>query len=387
MDHTIADLERRARRYLPRVLYDWMAGGAEDEQGLREAMAVYGRARLVPRYGRPVPSPDLRRRLFGRVWGRPFGVAPTGYTGLLRPGAESMLRAAAARADIPYVLSGVSVPPLEAIAAEEPGRSWYQIYPARDHAITLDIVRRARDAGYPTLVVTMDMPKEAKRERDRRNGFALPLRMTPARVLSALRHPAWTARYLAHGGLPPIGTWLNYLPPGARAADVLRFHASQGYPAVSWDHLSDFRASWDGTLVVKGLLHPDDVIEAVRRGADGVILSNHGGRQLDRAPAPLEMLPRVRTAVGPDVTVMLDGGIRRGSDVAVALALGADFVFCGRALLYGVVADGQRGADRAVDILSDELTRIMAQTGTATTADFGPASLLNPPPPNPVQLA
>ena len=165
MSHSIADLEQRARRYLPRVLYDWIAGGAEDEIGLRSSTRIYTEHRLVPRYGRAVTTPNLATRLFGRTYGRPFGIAPTGYTGLCRPGGESMLRAAAARVDIPYVLSGVSVPSLEAIAAEEPGRSWFQVYPARDHAITLDIVRRARDAGYATLVVTMDMPKEAKRER------------------------------------------------------------------------------------------------------------------------------------------------------------------------------------------------------------------------------
>jgi L-lactate dehydrogenase (cytochrome)/(S)-mandelate dehydrogenase len=378
MDHTIADLERRTERYLPKVLFDWLAGGAEDEQGLRESTAVFARHRLVPRYGTPVGTPDLTRELFGRRWGRPFGVAPTGYTGLLRPGAESMLRGAAERADIPFILSGVSVPALESIAAEEPGRSWYQVYPARDHAITLDIVRRAVDAGYSTLVVTMDMPKEAKRERDWRNGFSLPLRLTPQRVLDGLRHPAWTLRYLRDGGLPPIGTWQKYLPTGASATEVLSFHSQQGYPAVSWAHVADFRTLWPGTLVVKGLLHPDDVTTAVQMGADGVILSNHGGRQLARAPTSLEMLPRVRAAVGPSVPLMLDGGIRRGSDIAMALALGADFVFCGRALLYGVVADGRRGADRAIDILTDELARVMAQTGTPTTRDFGPASLLPP---------
>jgi L-lactate dehydrogenase (cytochrome)/(S)-mandelate dehydrogenase len=376
VSHSIADLEERARRYLPRVLYDWIAGGAEDEIGLRASTRVYSEHRLVPRYGRAVTTPSLATPLFGRTYGRPFGIAPTGYTSLCRPGGESMLRAAAARVDIPYLLSGVSVPSLEAIAAEEPGRSWFQVYPARDHAITLDIVRRARDAGYATLVVTMDMPKEAKRERDWRNGFSLPLRFNLKRLLDGVTHPAWALRFLATGGLPTLGTWQAYLPEGASPMEVLRFHTQQGYPVVTWEHLADFRALWPGQIVVKGLLHPDDVTTALDAGADGIILSNHGGRQLDRAPTTLEMLPRVRKIVGPTVPIMLDGGIRRGSDIAIALALGADFVFCGRAILWGIIADGRAGADQAIDILTDELVRVMCQTGTANVREFNQDSLL-----------
>jgi len=378
VDHSIADLERRAKRYLPRVLYDYVAGGAEDEIGLRQSVQRYARYQFLPRYGVPVAQPDLRTTLFGRTWSRPFGVAPTGYTGILRPGGESMVRAAAARADIPFILSGVSVASLEAIAAEATVSSWYQVYPARDHAITQDIVRRARDAGYPVLVVTMDMPREAKRERDWRNGFSPSLKYSPKRILDGLLHPRWTVRHLLSGGVPTLGTWQPYLPPGAPAKDVLAFHAAQGFPAVSWEHVRNFRSLWPGQLVIKGLLHPEDVRRAIGLGADGVILSNHGGRQLDRAPTPLECLADVRQTVGPDALVMLDGGIRRGADIAIALALGADYVFCGRALLWGVIANGEAGVDQAIHILTDELSRLMAQTGTATIADFAEHSLHRP---------
>lgn len=377
MDHSIADLECRARRYLPRVLYDWIAGGAEDEAGLRRSVDIYSQHRFVPRYGAPVDQPDLRATLFNRTYQRPFGIAPTGYTGILRPGGESMMRAAAQRADIPYLLSGVSVPSLETIAAEEPGRTWYQLYPARDHRITLDMAHRARDAGYPVLVITMDMPREAKRERDWRNGFSLPLRYSAKRVLDGVLHPGWTWRYLMSGGVPTLGTWQRYLPANSPASAVLRFHSEQGYPAISWTHVDDFRAMWKGPLVLKGLLHPEDAQRALDAGADGVILSNHGGRQLDRAVTTLECLPAVRERVGHRLTVMLDGGIRRGADIATALALGADFVFCGRALLWGLIAAGEAGIDQAIAILTDELSRIMSQTGTPTIKDWGPHRLAN----------
>ena len=375
MDHSIADLERRARAYLPRVLYDWVAGGAEDETSLRESVSTYAQHRFVPRYGNPVEQPDIAATLFGRTYQRPFGIAPTGYTSILRPGGESMMRAAAARADIPYLLSGVSVPSLETIAAEEPGRTWYQLYPARDHAITLDLVNRAQDAGYPAIVITMDMPREAKRERDWRNGFSLPLNYTPRRLLDGALHPCWSMRYLFSGGLPTLGSWQRYLPKGASASEVLRFHGAQGYPPISWQHVENFRAIWKGTLILKGLLHPDDALRALNAGADGIILSNHGGRQLARSATALSCLPTVRETIGTRMTVMLDGGIRRGSDIATALALGADYVFCGRALLWGLIADGEAGVDRAIHILTDELSRLMSQTGTTRLRDFGPHSL------------
>ena len=366
----IDDLQRSARRRLPKILYDWLEGGAEDERGLERARDSFDAYRFLPRYGRDMSGRTLATTLFDCSYDRPFGIGPTGYTGLLRPGGEQILLAAAIAANIPYVLSGVSVASLESIAAAGATRAWYQLYPARDRDLTLDIVRRARDAGYATLVLTADMPVEAKRERDIRNGFVLPLRYTPSLLWDGLSHPAWTLRYLWNGGLPTLGSWARYAPGGASPAQIAAFQFAQKYPTQTWQDVDDYRRLWPGKLVVKGLLRPDDAHRALQAGADGIVVSNHGARQLDRALAPLESLPAIRDAVGGRLVIMLDGGIRRGSDIAMAIALGADFVFVGRAILYGLVADGRRGVRCAIDILTDELSRVMAQLGTNSTGEL-----------------
>jgi isopentenyl diphosphate isomerase/L-lactate dehydrogenase-like FMN-dependent dehydrogenase len=371
----IDDLRAQAQRRLPRILWDWLEGGAEDESGLLANRAAFAGKKLLPRYGRDMSGRTLDVTLFGRRYGLPFGIAPTGYTGLLRPGGERMMLAAADAANVPYILSGVSVASLEEIATASPGRAWYQLYPARDAGISRDLARRARDAGYPVLVLTADMPVEAKRERDIRNGFKLPLRYTPRLVWDGLTHPAWTLSYLRAGGLPTLGSWAAYARPGATPAEVTAFQFAQKYPTQTWSDVEDYRRLWPGTLVVKGLLHPEDARRALEAGADGIIVSNHGARQLDRAVAALEALSAIRSAVGSRIPVMIDGGVRRGSDVALALALGADYVFSGRAILYGLVARGGSGADEAIGILRDELSRVMAQLGTLSVADLGPGVL------------
>ena len=359
----IEDLRRRARRRLPRILFDWVEGGAEDETGLDYAQNRLAAYRLVPRYLRDITQRSLRATLFDREYGRPFGIAPTGYTGLLRPGGERMLATAARKVNVPYVLSGVSVASIEEAASCAPGHVWFQLYPGKQISLSLDLIRRAHDAGVPVLVVTADLPIAAKRERDIRHGFKLPLRYTPRLMLDGILHPAWTASYFLSGGLPPLGSWAAYVRAGASATEVAMFQFEQKYPTQTWADVEQYRRVWPGKLVIKGLLHPADALRAQEAGADGIIVSNHGGRQLDRSVAPIDALPAIKSVVGSRLSVMLDGGVRRGSDIAVALALGADFVFLGRAVLYGLVARGLDGAELAIEILTDELTRTMAQVG------------------------
>jgi isopentenyl diphosphate isomerase/L-lactate dehydrogenase-like FMN-dependent dehydrogenase len=359
----IADLKKLARRRLPRILFDWVEGGAEDERGVARNEAQFARYRLLPRYLEDVQRVDLGTSLFARRCDAPFGIAPTGFAGLLRPGADLMLARAAAAAGIPFVLSGTSTSSIASAAAAGNGNVWYQLY-------------APRDGGVDVLVYTVDIPAEAKRERDMRNGFDLPLSITPRLIADVLSHPRWLLGYLRTGGLPVMANWAPYAPPDADALVVARTMKSHYYAIQTWDDFQRMRDCWRGTLVVKGLMHPADAERAARLGADGVIVSNHGGRQLDSAPTALEILPQIRAAVPLGHAVMVDGGFRRGADIVIARCLGADFVFLGRATLYGAVAGGEAGAARAIEIIRDEMVRTMAQIGRPSVSSLDATCLM-----------
>jgi L-lactate dehydrogenase (cytochrome)/(S)-mandelate dehydrogenase len=364
----IADLHRLARRRLPRILFDCIESGTEGETALAANEASFGRYRLMPRHLVDVTTRDAGLAIFGRRYAQPFGIGPTGFAGLFRPGADAMLARAAVNADIPFVLSGASVATPEAIAAQAVDHLWYHLYAAKDPAISADLMRRVAAAGVKVLVLTVDNPVPAKRERDIRNGFSLPLKLKPSVLLEALTHPGWVLDYVRSGGLPTMGSWQAYARTGASPAEVGQFFRSHSPSIQTWDDLKRFRDQWSGRLVVKGIQHPDDATMAVAAGLDGVIVSNHGGKAYDMLPIPLFSLAAVKRAVGARIPVMFDGGVRRGSDILVARALGADFVFVGRATLYGAVAGAQSGADRAVSILRDEIDRGLAMIGCPTIA-------------------
>jgi (S)-mandelate dehydrogenase len=372
----IDDLRRMARRRLPRLCFDFIEGGLEDEHGLARNASAFQRYRLLPRYLVDVSRRDQSATLFGRSYGSPFGIAPTGLTGLFRRGGDLMLAEAARAANIPFIMSGASTASIEALARVAPEHGWYQLYGARDLTISEDLIRRSRDAGFPVLVHTVDVPVNSKRERNIRNGFVRPYKLKPSIVLEALRHPAWIAEYLRHGGMPYFDNWASYAPRGASANEVADFLSAQTPSIQTWRELEIYRRLWPRRLVVKGILHPDDARHAAELGVDGIIVSNHGGRQLDRAPAALDMLPAIAAAVGERVTLMVDGGVRRGSDIVIAWCLGARFVFTGRATLYGVSAGGLAGARHAIAILRDEIDRVMAQMGCTSLAELGPERLL-----------
>ena len=373
----VRDVERLARRRLPPMAYDFIAGGCDDEFGLADAEAAFRAWRLLPRYGVDVARPKTGAAILGRRFAMPLGIAPTGAAGMFRRGADLMLAAEAAAADVPFVLSSVGNDSIEAVMRVAPDHAWFQIYGTRDPGIAEAMARRAADLGVTALVVTLDVPATSNRERNRRNGFALPLRLSPSMLLQAMAHPGWTLDYLAAGGLPTLGNWREFAGEGASARAVTAFFAGQfPAPASTWANLEALRRIWPRKLVVKGLLHPDDARRAVALGADAILVSNHGGRQLDRAPAALDALPAIVAAVGDSAEVMLDGGLRRGADIVVARCLGARFVFAGRPTLYGAVAAGRAGVKKVLDIFAGELAIVLAQIGCPDVGALGPQFLL-----------
>jgi (S)-mandelate dehydrogenase len=373
----IDDLRRLARRRLPRVVFDFIEGGVEDEHCLAVNETSFARRRIVPRYMVEVHRRSQSATLLGRGYASPFGIAPTGLAALFRADADLILARAAVAANIPFIMSGASTASIEAAAQVAPGHTWYQLYAARDRKISEEMIRRASDAGLSTLVLTVDVPIPSKRERNLRNGFELPLKLKWSKSLEALMHPRWIASYLRHG-MPRFHNWAPYAQPGASAKAIAAFVARQIPCSVTWNDVENFRRLWPRHFVIKGIMHPDDAVRAVEMGVDGIIVSNHGGRQLDQAPSALEMLPAICAAVGDKVAVMLDSGVRRGADILIALCMGARFVFVGRATLYGAAAGGLAGAQKAVEILRKEVDLVMGQMGCPSLDALGPGFLLQP---------
>lgn len=369
---SVEDLRRLAQRRLPRLLFDYIDGGAGDDTGVRRNRAAFAAYRLRPRYLIDVSARRVDTSLWGRRYAAPVGIAPVGLVGLFRARGELLLAEAARDADVPYVLSGASIATIEEVARVAPQHTWYQLYPAREQQVSLDIIRRAAGAGFEVLVLTVDLPVPARRERDLRNGFDFNVRLSPSLVLDGLAHPAWALEFLARGGLPAFGNWAPYARPGASAREVAEYFVGQSFATQTWDDVARYRRVWPGRFVLKGIQHPADARRALEAGVDGLIVSNHGGRQLDCLPASIEALPQIRAAVGDRLAVMVDGGIRSGSDLAIALSLGADFAFVGRPPVFGVAAAGRAGASLALSILRDELDLAVGQLGLTSVRELGP---------------
>jgi L-lactate dehydrogenase (cytochrome)/(S)-mandelate dehydrogenase len=292
-----------------------------------------------------------------------------------------MLAEAAREANIPYIMSGGSNDSIETAARVAPQNAWYQMYAARDGRISEDMVRRVADAGLDALVLTVDVPVRPRRERNIRNGFAnirgtwlkAALSLKPAVLAEAITHPGWVIEYVRHGGTPNLENWMPYAPPSATVDEVVDlFGANTPAHSQTWRELEKYRRLFPRNLIVKGIMDPRDALRAAEIGCEGVIVSNHGGRQLDQAPASLDVLPAVKAAVGDRMTVMLDSGVRRGADILIALCLGAQFVFFGRPTLYGAVAGGLPGVKKAVDIFRGEIDLVMGQIGCPSLDQLGP---------------
>lgn len=372
---TIEDLRAIARRRLPGSVFDYVDGGAGDEITVRRNADGFRRYALRPRVFTDVATRDLSTTLLGERVPAPLVVAPTGLIGMIRPGAEIMAARAAARLGIPFTVSSMATTSLEAVARSASPPLWFQMYIWRDRGLTRAFADRARDAGYRAICLTLDVQVLATRDRDHRNGFfTVPSRLTTRTALGWLSKPAWLTR-LARGPLPTFANFVGVPGAGDTPKSLGTFATDQLDPSVTWRDLDWFRSVWHGPIVLKGILAAEDARLAIEHGADAIVVSNHGGRQLDGAPGAIEALPAIVDAVGGRADIILDGGVRRGRDIVIALSLGATACMVGRPVVYGIAALGEPGASLALQILRDEVDTTLALLGVRSIAQLDRAAL------------
>ncbi len=367
----IEDLRVMARRRVPRAVFDFFDGGAEDEVTLRENRAAFERVRLLPKVLVNVAEIDTRVKIFDKEAKLPMAIAPTGGISAGRAGAELALARAAKAAGVPFTLATPAAFTIERVAEEAGGRLWFQLYAVRDREFREKLLLRAKNSGYEAVLVTVDLPVSGKRERDPRNGFVTPFKPNWRNSRDVLFKPAWLLEILRYG-LPGMANFEGYRFSTPEGTDIVTAVGREMDAGLDWEALKRLRDLWPRKLLLKGVERPDDAERAAALGCDGVVVSNHGGRQLDGAAPTLEALPAIVSAVGNKITVLLDGGVRRGVDILKARALGAQAVLTGRATLFGVMAGGEPGARRALEILSTELERAMRLCGARSVAEIGP---------------
>ncbi len=375
---TIEDLRQRAQRRTPKFAYDFVSCGCGENLATARNRAAFDAVEILPRYGLGNLAIDTSVELFGRRYAAPIGMAPMGMGGLLWPHMELHLAAAAQAANIPYVLATPASASIEAIGRIAPDVFWFQSYgqPRDDYRITFDLLRRAADAGARALLVTIDTPVRAKRPQDARNRLAVPFRPRLGTMLDIARHPAWALATL-RAGTPRCENFLAYMQGTPSATDVANFVAGQTRGGYEWNTIARLRDAWPNALVIKGVLHPNDAEQARAIGADGIVVSNHGGRTFDGAPAAIDMLPAVKSRAG-GMTILLDSGPRSGLDIARAIAVGAHSTITGRPFQYGVAAAGAAGARHAVHIFIDELRQMMGQIGVRTLSELAQVEFRQP---------
>jgi len=366
----VADLRELARRRLPGGVFDYIDGAAEDERTMARNRAGFDRIEFRPHVLRDVRSVDPSVSLFGRTLPVPVVLAPTGFTRIADPDGELAVARAAERAGLPYCLSTLSTRSIEEVAAVSGGDHWFQVYVWRDRGLVAEMLDRAAAAGYSTIVITVDTAVLGRRERDVRRGFSLPPQIGPGTVLDGARHPAWTWRLLRSEPIAFANVVGKSVGDGSDPVSLSDYINRQFDPALSWADIDWFRAQWPGSIVLKGVQRVDDAVTAADAGVDAVALSNHGGRQLDGAPPPIELVGPVAQAVGDRLPVLCDGGVRRGSDVVKAVSLGATACLVGRPYLYALGAAGERGVDWVLEFLADGVRRTMALTGVTRLADL-----------------
>ncbi len=364
-------LRRGARRRIPHFAFEYADGGSGSEDaGIRRNWAALDAIELVPRYGVMPTLPPCDVELFGRRYAAPIGVAPMGGPAIVWPGADLHLARAAQRARIPYMLSSVGGASIEQVAEIAPDVFWFQLYrfAGNDHAIGLDLVRRAEAVGCRVLVLTLDVPVRTTRPREAVTGLAGSFRLNPGIVLQIALKPGW-AKALCRNGIPRFANLRPYADKNASLHEVIAFTRREMGGTFTWEEVARYRDRWKGTLIVKGVLHPQDADKAVSLGVDGVIVSNHGGRQIEVLPAAIDVLPAIVREVGRRATVMMDSGVRSGSDVVRAYALGAAAAFAGKAFLWGLGALGAQGPAHVIDLLIGETQAALGQLGARTPED------------------
>lgn len=365
----VEDLCRLAKSRMPHFAWEYLDSGTGFETAVQRNRDCLDNVLFKTRALQGTIKPDLSVNLFGRKYDLPFGMAPVGMTGLMWPGAELMLARSAKRTNIPYCLSTVACETPETVGKTAGGNGWFQLYTFADWAINEDLLKRAADSGFSVLVITVDLPAPSMRERQRRAGLRMPPKLTPKFVTSVLARPAWALATRRHGR--PAFRMLEKYASGENMRDLTKFLADQQVGTLyEWKDLARFRKLWKGPIVIKGLLDADDALSAAGEGMDGIVVSNHGGRQFDGTPASISVLPEIAEAVSGKTAILFDSGVRTGLDVLRALALGADFVLAGRPYLYGAAAHGEAGADHVSHILATDLANNMVQLGVSSLPEL-----------------
>jgi L-lactate dehydrogenase (cytochrome) len=367
----VEDLRRIARRRLPRGVFDYIDGGAEDEITLRRNVEAFRRIEFRPRVLRDVSSVDASTSVLGRRVPFPLILSPTGFTRIVTPPGELDVARAAAARDIPYTLSTLGTRSIEEVATVSSGRKWFQVYVWRDRGLVKDMLDRAAGSGYEAIMITVDTAVLGRRERDVRRGFTLPPKIGLGTILDGLLHPAWTWAFVrAEPILFANVVGRGNAEDGTTAVSLAEHVDRQFDPSLSWDDIFWMRANWNGAVIVKGIQTVEDARIAADGGVDAIALSNHGGRQLDGAPTPISLVEPVRQAVGGAVEIYCDGGVRRGSDIAKAIALGATACMAGRVYLFALAAGGSRGVEFVIDQLRTGLERTMALLGARSISEL-----------------
>jgi L-lactate dehydrogenase (cytochrome) len=364
--YTIYDLRTIAKRRTPAAAFDYTDGAADQELSMQRARQAFEDIEFHPDILKPTANVDTTTEILGGTSAMPFGIAPTGFTRLMQTEGETAGAGAAGAAGIPFTLSTLGTTSIENVKKANPdGRNWFQLYVMRDREISYGLVERAAKAGFDTLQFTVDTPIAGNRLRDGRNGFSIPPQLSLGTIANALPRPWWWIDFLT----TPKLEFASLSTTGGTVGDLLN---SAMDPTISYEDLKVIREMWPGKLVVKGVQNVPDAVKLIDEGVDGIILSNHGGRQMDRAPIPFRLLPQVVKEVGKDATVMVDTGIMNGQDIVASMALGASFTLVGRAYLYGLMAGGREGVDRMIQILSSEIRRTMALLGVSSIEELEP---------------